>query len=228
MKKRPIAINASIVVMAAVAPMLGTACGDDPTERPGQGVGSTGETPVTTMPATSAAADDDDANEDTDTNNDGAGSSEDSAGESPEPEAPFELPNDEVTLLPFPVRMTNLALVVGVSVDNPVFDKAFQLRILLGDHDYSQQTAPDLRWTADRMYHWVRALAPICNSQLLTSKYPDLAADPSALMRAAYGRDPSSEEVDAIVEIAVAPLPGPDRSRLACMAVLSSLDFVAY
>ncbi|MBL4688770.1 MAG: hypothetical protein JKY37_29545 [Nannocystaceae bacterium] len=220
-------MNASVVVMAAVAPLLGTACGDNPAGRPGQDVGSGGETPVTTMPATSAAANDD-ANEDTDTNNDGADSSEDSAGESPEPEAPFELPNDEVTLLPFPVRMTNLALVVGVSVDNPVFDTAFQLRILLGDHDYSQQAAPDLRWTADRMYHWVRALAPICNSQLLTSKYPDLAADPSALMRAAYGRDPSPEEVDAIVEIAVAPLPVPDRSKLACLAVLSSLDFVAY
>lgn len=147
------------------------------------------------------------------------------SGASPEP---FEPPTDEVELLPFSVRMTNLALLLEIGTEHRIFSDAYALRLLLGDHDFSQQQAPDLRWSAERMYTWVRALKPICSSAVVHSKYPGLHEGAGAMMRDAYGRDPSVAELESVAQIVNSDAAADDKARLVCLTVLGSLDFVAY
>lgn len=143
-------------------------------------------------------------------------------------EAPFVLPTDEVELLPFPVRMTNLARLASVPTEHPMFFEAYDLRLLIGGHDYSVLEAPDLRWSAERMQNWVRALKPVCASNEMQIKYPDLVDNPTPLMREAFGRDPLPGDLEPMLDIANSTLTDDAKFQLACLAVLSSLEFVAY
>ncbi len=142
--------------------------------------------------------------------------------------APFELPTDQVQLLPFPARMANLAAVAHVRTDHPMFEKAYELRILLGQHDYSQIAGPDSAWTADRVQNWVRAISPVCASLEVHTAYPDLVQDPRALMRTAFGREPTDAEVEALGQLTAAAADEQEAFRWSCLAVLSSLEFVAF
>lgn len=148
----------------------------------------------------------------------------------PGPEAidtPFEPPGSEVELLPFHVRLANLAAVAGVHADDPMFMALLDRRFQLGDHDYANGIAPDLKWTPERMETWVKAVRPVCDDPRFQARYPDLATDPSALARAAFARDPSPEELQAFAEVQAGQLDGAGRYRMSCLAVLSSLEFVA-
>jgi len=170
-------------------------------------------------------AGDDDDDDDDDNPPRAGGDGDDGGGPGPDP---FALPVDEVELLPFPVRMNNLARVAAVNLDHPMFFKAYDLRLLLGDHDYSVLEAPDLRWSAERMQNWGKAVKPVCESNEMQIKYPNLVADPSELMREAFGRDPEPSDLEPMLDIANSTLPENMKFTLSCMAVLSSLDFVAY
>ena len=92
--------------------------------------------------------------------NGGAGDSDDE----PEPvdeEDPFSLPGTEARLLPFHVRMTNLATVLGVEEDHFIFDDLYVRRTLLGDHDFANGIAFDDR--RGRLY-----VAEILRSRILS------------------------------------------------------------
>jgi len=146
----------------------------------------------------------------------------------PEDEPPgFEVPASEVELLPFHVRMQNLAAVTGQKLDHAMFLELWERRYALGDHDYSQLVAPDLKWSPERMEGWVRGIKPVCDDPAFQAKYPDLATDPSKLIREAFARDANAEEIAAYTEVTVGQLDGAGRYRMVCLAVLTSLDFVA-
>lgn len=143
-----------------------------------------------------------------------------------EPDAPFSVPKDEARLLPFPVRMQNLAHVTGEPLDSPIFLELWDLRYQLGDHDFASGVAPDLRWSAEKMQNWVRGLKPVCASAQMQQAYPDLLTDPRPLMRQAWGHEPAAQEVQALADLDTA-VSEPERYMVTCIAVLTALDFVS-
>ncbi len=145
----------------------------------------------------------------------------------PEPDSPFEVPKDEVRLLPFHVRMANLVAVVGVPEEHAMFDELRAKRYQLGDHDYANGVAPDLDWNADRMETWVKAIKPVCNDPQFQARYPTLATDVVPLARAAFGRDPTADEIGAFDDVKLGQQDGAGQYRMVCLAVLTSLEFVA-
>ena len=142
-------------------------------------------------------------------------------------DAPFELPAEEVKLLPFHVRVQNLVTIVGESEDHFVFDELRRQRYLLGDHDFANGIAPDLAWNATKMQMWVKAMIPICDSTQFKARYPDLVADPLPLLQQTYGRDPTAEELAGLDDLASGGLDADTHYRLLCVTMLSSLEFVA-
>jgi hypothetical protein len=144
-----------------------------------------------------------------------------------DPNHPYSLPGDQVNLMPFHARMANLAHVLGVEVEDPILDGVRAFRHQLGDHDWANGYAADLRWSADRMQVWVRVLVPICDSSIMRTRYPDLVQDPGSLQRVAWGREPTGEDLEAFSGMMTSNQHDWDTQyRLMCLAVLSSLDFV--
>lgn len=163
-------------------------------------------------------------------NDDGDGGDEDDPPrwpDEPEPDSPFEVPQSEVKLLPFHVRMANLVAVAGVPESHTMFDQLRAKRYQLGDHDYANGVAPDLDWNSDRMETWVKAVKPVCNDPQFQARYPGLTTDVTPLARAAFGRDPTPEEVRAFDDVKMGQLDGAGQYRMVCLAVLTSLEFVA-
>lgn len=162
---------------------------------------------------------------------DGEGEGDASAGSDeggqPDDAAPFEVPTSEVQLLPFHVRMANLVTVAGLPADHPMFGQLWAKRFQLGDHDYANGVAPDLDWNADRMEQWVKAVKPVCDDPQFQARYPELASDVTKLVRAAYGRDPSDDELQAFDDVKLGQVDGAGQYRMVCLAVLTSLEFVA-
>ena len=159
---------------------------------------------------------------------DGGGGDEDGEpNDGPEPDPPFELPAEEVELLPFHVRLANLVQVTGLTEDHFAYTELLRQRYLLGDHDYAQGIAPDLHWAPQKMQVWVKGVIPICDSVEFKAKYPDLLEDPSPLVQAAYGRDATDAELEGLGELAAGVSDVDTRYRMTCLGVLSSLEFVA-
>jgi hypothetical protein len=162
---------------------------------------------------------------------DGADGADDGAPQTPDPDdpnaPPFRVPSDEARLLPFPVRMANLARVTGQTVDHPMFLELYELRYQLGDHDFASGVAPDLRWSAERMQYWVRGLKPVCASAEMAAAYPDLLTDPRPLMRQAWGHEPAAEEVEAVADLQNGTVLPEQQFMVTCIAVLTGLDFVS-
>lgn len=151
-------------------------------------------------------------------------------GEPQEPgsnEPPFRVPGEEARLLPFPVRMQNLAQVTGQTTDHPMFAELWELRYQLGDHDFASGVAPDLRWSSDKMQYWVRGIKPVCASTEMAAAYPDLLTDPRPLMRKAWGHEPAAEEAEALVDLKDGTVPPEQQFMMTCVAVLTALDFVS-
>jgi len=144
-----------------------------------------------------------------------------------EPDEPFSVPSDEARLLPFPVRMQNLADLTGQQLDHPMFLELQELRFQLGDHDFASGVAPDLRWSAEKMQYWVRGLRPVCSSAPMQEAFPDLLTDPRPLMRQAWGHEPAAEEVEALADLLTVEVPPEEQFMLTCAAILTSLDFVS-
>ncbi len=155
------------------------------------------------------------------------GEDDDGTQEPGEPESPFRVPGDEARLLPFPVRMANLAHVTGQTTDHPMYADLLELRYQLGDHDFATGVAPDLRWSAERMQYWVRGLKPVCASTEVAEKYPELLTDPRPMMRQAWGHEPTAEEVEAVADLQNGTVPADQQFMVTCLAVLTALDFVS-
>ncbi len=142
------------------------------------------------------------------------------------PEAPFAVVRETLRLLPFDTRLNRLAMVVGVPTTDKLLEAVRARRLELGDQDVGKGVTPDPSWSPTRMTLWVRLMRPICQSGQIAMKYPTLRTDPSPLIAAAYGRPAEPADVDA-VKSGLAGAPDASRAELTCLAILSSVEFVA-
>jgi hypothetical protein len=137
-----------------------------------------------------------------------------------------DLSSPEIQVQPFSLRMSKLGHVMQLALSDPLFSALYQQRYTLGDHDYARALRPDRRWSARKISVWVKGLLPVCQSDRFKSLYPAVAASPDALIIRAYGRPPDALDQSAIID-ALAGGNGADDDTLVCMALLSSLEFVA-
>lgn len=148
-------------------------------------------------------------------------------GAAPLPD-PFELGRDAVRLLPFQVRFKRLQQLLGVPAEDPAFDVLRARRYELGDYNYAEGINPDLNWTATRMTAWVAAMRPVCSSAAIKARFPGFPDHLDDLMTAAYGEAPEPAELAAYDNLlGDASFDDLTRYELVCVAVLSSLEFVA-
>lgn len=145
--------------------------------------------------------------------------------EGPREDDPFALDHASVRLLPFETRLARVASIAGVPTDHEALASLREARIALGDYDHSRNILPDDQWTATRMSAWIRASRPVCASAVMRERYPSVGADPSPLMRAAWGREPLGPELDEL-RAELGALPPATRDEVACLAVLSSTELV--
>lgn len=146
-----------------------------------------------------------------------------------EPPAPpdVHLVASDIELQPFAVRMSKLAHVIERPVSDPLFDALVQQRFALGDHDYARALRPDRRWSARKIGIWVKGLLPICRSDRFAELYPAVANAPDALVLRAYGRPADAMDQMLLSEVRASAGDGVEEDTVVCLALLSSLEFVA-
>lgn len=144
-------------------------------------------------------------------------------------EDPFTLSRTSIQLLPYSVRLSKVAAVLGLPSSHPLLAPLRDAHVALGDHDYAHGIPADRSWSAAKLTAWVAAVRPVCASSELAARYPTLPERPDALIEAAYGRaadEDDRQELAAALAEAVAPTQAAEREAV-CLAVLSSLEMVA-
>lgn len=160
----------------------------------------------------------------------GEGGAEGTSDPSPseEFEPAFATQDSQPQLLPFWVRMQRVSAVVGLPLEDPVFDDLKANRLGLGDYDYASGVKPDRMWSPARMALWAKSLRPVCASEAMHARYPSLATSPAevvALASAAWGRPVSQEEL-SFEAPSLASLGEAERYEVLCLSVLSSAELV--
>jgi hypothetical protein len=140
----------------------------------------------------------------------------------------FKVPAQFPVLLPFDVRVSRLLAVVGLPYSDPAFELMRANATQLGDYDYANGLEPDNTWTAFKMSLWVQSLKPVCASQAMLTRYPSHPESLGPLVEAAYGRALSDQDsADMTAALGSLPLTPESRTQTTCLAVLSSLEFLA-
>jgi hypothetical protein len=140
----------------------------------------------------------------------------------------FKVPAQFPVLLPFDVRVSRLLAVVGLPYSDPAFDLMRANATQLGDYDYANGLEPDNTWTAFKMSLWVQSLKPVCASPAMLTRYPSHPESLGLLVEAAYGRSLSEQDsADMTAALGSLPLLAESRTQTTCLAVLSSLEFLA-
>src|SRR5690606_1588022 len=98
----------------------------------------------------------------------------------------------------FDVRVRRVANVLAVPVTSPIFFDMQARRVQLGDYDHAKGALPDNLWLARRISTWADSLTPVCASTEMKSSFPALPADVGKLIKAAWGREASAEELAEI------------------------------
>ena len=154
----------------------------------------------------------------------GGSGSEDAAPQG----AAFSYAKEQVLLLPFSVRLSKVASVLGVTTDDAALSELRARRLELGDYNFAQGVKPDRMWNAARISLWVRAMRSACGSEAIKKRFPSLPESLPALITAAYGRRATPEDGAAIDEaLAGLSLDAEARYQSVCLAVLSSTEFVS-
>jgi hypothetical protein len=140
----------------------------------------------------------------------------------------FKVPAQFPVLLPFDVRVSRLLAVVGLPYSDAAFDLMRANATQLGDYDYANGLEPDNTWTAFKMSLWVQSLKPVCASQAMLTRYASHPESLGPLVEAAYGRTLSDQDsADMAAALGSLPLTPESRTQTTCLAVLSSLEFLA-
>lgn len=144
-----------------------------------------------------------------------------------DPDDPFALDRESPRLLPFETRLARVAAVAGVETSDPLLAPMRDQAIALGGYDHSRGILPDSSWSASRIAAWVRVLRPICGSDEMLARYPELpaAGDLDALVAAAWGRAATEDDRVAITS-ALSGLPADAQRESACLVVLSAGEAV--
>lgn len=148
-------------------------------------------------------------------------------GSTPAATAPFGVRVGQPELLPFDVRVRRVANVLAVPVTNPMFSDMQTRRVQLGDYDHAKGALPDNLWLARRLSTWADALTPVCASAEMKALFPALPADVGKLIKAAWGREASAEELAEInAAVTGAALPEAESYEATCMTVFTAAEFV--
>jgi hypothetical protein len=139
----------------------------------------------------------------------------------------FSVPSDNILVLPFSVRLEKVASVAGVAVSDPLMNSLRDNRYNLGDYDFANSRQPDKTWTALKVSDWVRAVKPICASPQMHARYASLPENIPAFVEAAYGRAATPDDTAAVTASAMGLMTSTGRYETICLAMLSSLEFVA-
>jgi hypothetical protein len=140
----------------------------------------------------------------------------------------FKVPAQFPVLLPYEVRIGRVLAVVGLPYSDPAFDLLRANATQLGDYDYANGLEPDNTWTAFKMSLWVQSLKPVCGSQAMLTRYPSHPESLGTLFEAAYGRSLTDQDsADMTAALGALPLTPESRTQTTCLAVLSSLEFLA-
>ena len=141
----------------------------------------------------------------------------------------FAVPADTPQLLPFRVRMARVMAVSGLPAGDPALAELRANRTQLGDHDFANGLRADNTWSALKMVTWVRAIQPVCRSAAMQQRYPDLPAQLPALIEVAWGRSATAQDLALVQEALTGlTLTAASRRETLCVAVLSSMEFVAH
>ena len=128
----------------------------------------------------------------------------------------------EINLLPYQIRKKKVASLLGIAEDDPLFSVMNGSKFLLGAYDAGKNSDTDQSWNSDKLYVWISALKPLCESSKIKNKYL-LPQDLEKFVADAYGRHPSFEEIQNIRSVLAE---GGDAQSALCIAVLSSTEFV--
>jgi len=139
----------------------------------------------------------------------------------------FEVPATNILVLPFAVRLEKVAAVVGVPVSDPLLNSLRDNRVSLGDYDFANSRQPDKTWTALKVADWVRAIKPVCASPQMHAKYSALPEKLPSFVEAAYGRAATPDDAAAVTSSEMGLPTSANRYETICLAMLSSLEFVA-
>lgn len=139
----------------------------------------------------------------------------------------FEVPATNILVLPFAVRLEKVAAVAGVPVADPLLNSLRDNRVSLGDYDFANSRQPDKTWTALKVADWVRAIKPVCASPQMHAKYSALPDKLPAFVEAAYGRAATPDDTAAVTSSEMGLPTSATRYETICVAMLSSLEFVA-
>ncbi len=140
----------------------------------------------------------------------------------------FKVPAQFPVLLPFDVRISRLMAVVGLPYSDPAFDLLRANATQLGDYDYANGLEPDNTWTAFKISLWVQSLKPVCESPAMLALYPSHPESLGDLVEAAYGRSLTDQDsADMTAALGALTLAPASRTETTCLAVLSSLEFLA-
>jgi hypothetical protein len=144
------------------------------------------------------------------------------------PVSGFEVSKRGIKLLAFSIRLDRIAAATGLPLTDPAYANLRENRLLLGDHDYANAKPPQESWSAARLVTWVESVRPICQSPAVLARFSPMPAKLPALIEAAYGRAALADEVAAFTDEQKGLTLTPAKLvETACVAVLSSLEFVA-
>jgi hypothetical protein len=144
------------------------------------------------------------------------------------PVADFVVPTTQIKLLSFSVRLARIASVTGVPVSDPLYNTLRDNRLDLGDHDYANAKPPQDSWSAARLHTWVESIRPLCQAPAVKMRLGPMPQQLGALVEVAFGRAPLPDDGAAITEgLAGLKVPPDKVAETACVAVMSSLEFVA-
>jgi hypothetical protein len=140
---------------------------------------------------------------------------------------PFVVDVGQPMLLPFDTRVRRLAAALDRPMDDPIFDLMYRNRLRLGDYDHANGVLPDGLWLASRIRTWTECLLPVCGSSVMRSKFSALPEALPELIRAAWGRSATEEDLDAFGdELAQASVDADGAYQATCLAVFSAGEFV--
>jgi hypothetical protein len=143
----------------------------------------------------------------------------------PQGDPAFELPHEQPQLLPFWVRLSRVASVLGVTTEDALLSDLRANRLNLGDYNHGEGVQPNRMWTPARMALWAKSLKIVCSSDKMKELYPTLPGDADKLIEKAWGRSASQDELQAI-EGSIGSLDGDAKYQATCLAVLSAAEFV--
>lgn len=140
----------------------------------------------------------------------------------------YEFRRDQLSVLPFRIRLAKVANVLGVTTDHPALEQLRVNHLELGDHNFAGGIAPDKTWTASRVSNWVKALRPVCNSAEMKALYPSFTDKLDDFTLAAFGRYASPDDLAAVQDATTAFAADPASGHLTvCLAFLASAEFVS-